>query len=84
MIRIGVIPYKSCSLIRHTGDSPKASVSLIFQQDSLLEEFSSFTLKSNVMKAMLRTCLLNRLREEMGKVYSVSVASSAGLYPSFL
>ena len=77
------IPYKSCSLIRHTGDSPKASVSLIFQQDSLLEEFSSFTLKSNVMKAMLRTCLLNRLREEMGKVYSVSVASSAGLYPSF-
>ena len=78
------IPHKSRSLIHHTGDSPKASVSLIFQQDSLLEEFSSFTLKSNVMKAMLRTCLLNRLREEMGKVYSVSVASSAGLYPSFL
>ena len=79
-----IIPHKSCSLIHYTGDSPKASVSLTFQQDSLLGEFNSLTLKSNIMKAMLRTCLLNRLREEMGKVYSVSVASSAGLYPSFL
>lgn len=78
------IPHESCSLIRHTGDSPKATVSLIFQQDSLIGELPLLTLKSNVMKSMLRSCLLNRLREEMGKVYSVSVASSAGLYPSFL
>lgn len=72
------------SLIMRAGDSPKASVSLIFQQDSLQGDFKAYTLKSTVMAAMLRTRLLNKLREEMGKVYSVSVASSAGKYPTFL
>lgn len=78
------VPYKNDSLIHRTGDSPKATVSLIFQQDSLIEDFRSLSLKADVMKAILRTSLLNLLREKMGKVYSVSVASSAGLYPSFL
>ena len=72
------------SLVSYTGDSPKASVTLIYQRDLPVDDFRSFTLKSNVMAAVLRSRLLKSLREEMGKVYSVSVSSSAGKYPSFL
>jgi len=41
-------------------------------------------MKADMMKAVLRTALLKRLREQMGKVYSVSVTSSSGQYPTFL
>lgn len=79
-----MIPRKDVVLERHDGDSPKAIVSLAFQQDTLLGDFRAYLLKQNVLKAVLRTSLLNHLREEMGKVYSVSVAASATRYPNFL
>lgn len=79
-----MIPRKNVVLERHDGDSPKAIVSLAFQQDTLQGDFRTYLLKQNVLKAVLRTSLLNHLREEMGKVYSVSVSASATRYPNFL
>lgn len=67
------IPRKNTEFIRKVGDSPKALVSLIFQQDTLSEQLRSFNLKSDIVKAIVRTKLLRELREKMGMVYSVSV-----------
>ncbi len=78
------IPHDSRQLVSYTGDSQKASVSLIYQQDKPFDDDRTRDIKSDIMKSILRSVLLNRLREEMGKVYSVSVAASATPYPSFL
>ncbi len=76
------LSYKSKVLHRHTGDTPKASVILVYQQDSLPESQNIMSIKSGLLKDVLRTKLLGRLREEMGMIYSVSVSSSSTLYPS--
>ncbi|MCI1682023.1 MAG: insulinase family protein [Bacteroides sp.] len=78
------IPTETVSLERHTGNSPKAVVSLIFQNAHMPEDFQQFQLKSEILRDLLKTTLRTHLREEMGKVYGVSVKSAAGLYPSFL
>lgn len=75
------ISYRHKELHRHTGDTPKASVMLVYQQDSLPESQNIMGIKSNLLKSALRTKLLGRLREDMGKIYSVSVNSSSTLHP---
>jgi predicted Zn-dependent peptidase len=58
---------------------------LVYQQDRLgNEDPGMLEIKAEMLKAVLRSILLKRLREEMGKVYSVSVSSASGPYPSFL
>lgn len=80
----GSIPQKNIEFTRKVGDSPKALVSLIFQQDTLSEQLRSFNLKSDIVKAIIRTKLLAELREKMGMVYSVSVSIGATQYPALL
>lgn len=76
------ISYREKIFHRHTGNTPKATVMLIYQQDSLPEGPNIMAVKSRILQNALRTKLLGRLREEMGKVYSVGVSSSSTLYPA--
>ena len=79
------IPREDVSLIRHTAKTEKAVVSLVFQND----ERPACTMEENSIlltdvKSVLRTALLKRLREDMGKVYSVGVSAAGGLFPTYL
>ena len=79
------IPREDVSLIRHTAKTEKAVVSLVFQND----ERPACTMEENsilltAVKSVLRTALLKRLREDMGKVYSVGVSAAGGLFPTYL
>lgn len=76
------LSYRSKKYHRYTGDDPKASVMLIYQQDSLPDSPNIMAIKSKMLQNALRTKLLARLREEMGMIYSVGVSSSSTLYPS--
>ena len=78
------IPQHDVELIRYTNDQPKAMVSLVYQQDRPMGNFLEQELKGTVLKSLLRTVLLKRLREEMGRVYSVSASVAASQYPSYL
>ena len=78
------IPHSNTELIRRTYDQPKAMVTLVCQQDEPQGSLAEQELKGNALKAILRTALLKRLREDMGKVYSVSASIGATQYPSFL
>jgi len=78
------IPKDSVKFERKAGDSPKAVVSLVFQQDQIGENMRMFDLKGDMMQAVLRTKLMKVLREELGMVYSVSMSSGATLHPSAL
>jgi zinc protease len=80
--RGGTIPRQPLVFDRAAGDSPKAHVSLVFQQDTLDKDFRMYDLEGDIMKAVLRTKLLKKLREDMGMVYSVSVSASATLHPA--
>ena len=80
-----VIPQKDTSLVRHTSRTERTLVSLYFQS----EERPGLSHVENQMelgavKAVLRTALMARLREDMGKVYSVGVSSSSTALPSYL
>lgn len=63
------------------GDSPKATVSLIYQQHTLLKSLPQTDLLNQVVKNLIRNRLLKKLREEMGAVYSVSVSASSTKQP---
>lgn len=80
-----VVPRRDTSLIRHTSKTERTMVSLIFQGTnspglSVVEN----QMELGAVKAVLRTALMKRLREDMGKVYSVGVSSSAAKYPSYI
>lgn len=80
-----VIPARDTSLIRHTSKTERTIVSLIFQGTSnpgrtVIEN----QMELGAVKAVLRTALMKRLREDMGKVYSVGVSSASSIYPSYL
>jgi zinc protease len=79
-----VLPQKEQVLERRASDSPKASVTLAFQEDQIAGSLQLFELKSDMVKSVLRMKLLAKLREEMGMVYSVSVSAGATLYPRML
>lgn len=78
------IPQHDQTLIRRTNDQPKAMVSLVYQQDRPQGSLHEQELKGDVLKALLRTVLLRRLREDMGRVYSVTTSVAATLYPTYL
>lgn len=80
----GKIPVESVVFSRKAGDSPKAVVSLIFQQDSIDGSIMDLNLKNDVAKGILRMKLLAVLREKMGMVYSVGVSVGATQHPSAL
>ncbi|WBL26721.1 M16 family metallopeptidase [Zunongwangia sp. HGR-M22] len=63
------------------GDSPKATVSLIYQQNTILKSLPETDLLNQVVKNLIRNRLLKKLREEMGAVYSVSVSASSTKQP---
>ena len=69
---------------RKAGDSPKSTVSMIFQQTSLPLELDLFNLQSELLVNVLKMKLIKALREEMGMVYSVGVNASATIRPSVL
>jgi zinc protease len=79
-----VIPHKAQVLERRASDSPKASVTLSFQEDKIEGSLQLFDLKADMVKAVLRMKLLAKLREEMGMVYSVSVSVGSTLHPNML
>lgn len=77
-------PVKDIDFQRKAGDAPKATVSLIYQGTSVSESMSSFEMKNELMKTVLRTNLLKELREALGMVYSVGVSVSGTKHPADL
>ena len=80
-----VVPQKDTSLVRHTAKTEKTVVSLVFQNTAR----PAMGMKENelylgAIKAVARTALLARLREDMGKVYSVGVSTACTQFPSYL
>ena len=69
-------------LERKVGDSPKATVSLVFQQKEIPISLSTYNLQNKMLCDVVKMKLLNELREKMGMVYSVGVTSGATLHPS--
>ena len=78
------IPHTPQRFIRHTGTKERANVMLVYQTDKPLGGYHETDIKGDIMSAVLRSMLLKRLREDMGKVYSVSVSASTTPYPSYL
>lgn len=72
------------SIVHTDGNSPKASVSMVYQQDSTVESLPDRDLENKVIKDIIRSRLLKELREELGAVYSVGVTASTTLQPSYL
>jgi zinc protease len=79
-----VIPETPVTFERSVGDNPKSVVSLVFQSHDLSEDLNRYKIKAEMLKSVLRTRLLQTLREEMGKVYSVGVSVGATMHPSIL
>lgn len=77
-------PVENIDFQRKAGDAPKATVSLIYQGTNVSEGMSSFELKNELMKTVLRTNLLKELREALGMVYSVGVSVSGTKHPADL
>ncbi|MGB7843262.1 MAG: insulinase family protein, partial [Salinimicrobium sp.] len=73
---------ENIEMIRRTGESPRASVSLIFQEKEEIDNLQALELRNKMVKDVLKSVLLKRLREEMGAVYSVSVSASSTVVPS--
>ncbi len=69
---------------RKAGDSPKSTVSLVFQQTSIPMGLDMFNLQSELLVNVLKMKLTKILREEMGMVYSVGVNASATIRPAVL
>ncbi|MCK9179715.1 MAG: insulinase family protein [Bacteroides sp.] len=67
---------------RADSPSPKATVSLIYQDYEIPENERIDELKGEFFKSILRMKLLKTLREEMGMIYSVGVSVGATNYPS--
>ena len=74
---------KTKQVIRErVSDSPKASVTLITQQDQVPKDLHVYNLKQDILADVIRMKLQEQLREQMGMVYSVGVSASSIPYPS--
>ena len=80
----GQIRTENEKFIRKAGNSPKATVSLIFQQVDFPNEIDIFKLQSNIADDILRMKFLQQLREEKEMIYSISVSTGATFYPAKL
>lgn len=69
------------TFIKYDGDTPKATVWLTYQSNSIPMDYQDYQLRTDIATAVLRTQFLKELREEMGKVYSVGVTGSSTLLP---
>ena len=78
------IPHQYIEFISPTNDQPKATVTLTFQQDRPEGDLQRQEVYGAALKSVLRSALLKRLREDMGKVYSVSTSVASGRYPTYL
>jgi predicted Zn-dependent peptidase len=78
------IPHRDVAFVRSTSDQQKAMVSLVWQQDQAVGDLQVQEVYASALKSILRSALLKRLREDMGKVYSVSASVASGRYPSYL
>lgn len=78
----GKVRTTAASLQRLAGDSPKATVSLVYQHQQIEGGLSAFNLRNQLLCEIVKVKLLSELREKMGMVYSVGVVSGATLYPS--
>lgn len=75
---------KPVDFIKAGGDSPKASFSLVFQQDAPIKNVASLEIKNEILEAILKLELNKRLREDLGVVYGVSVSVSTTKHPKSL
>lgn len=75
---------ENVEMIRRTGENPRASVSLIFQQKEEIEDLRALELRNKMVKDVLKSVLLKHLREELGAVYGVSVSVSSTVAPSHI
>ena len=78
------IPHCYTEFVSPTNDQPKATVTLTFQQDCPKGDLQRQQVYGTALKSILRSALLKRLREDMGKVYSVSTSVASGRYPTYL
>lgn len=78
------IPHSYTEFVSPTNDQQKASVMLTFQQDNAVGDLQRQEVYAAALKSILRSALLKRLREDMGKVYSVSASIASGRYPTYL
>ena len=78
------IPHRYTEFVSPTNDQQKATVTLTFQQDRPVGDLQRQEVYGSALKSVLRSALLKRLREDMGKVYSVSASVASGRYPSYL
>lgn len=78
------IPHRYTEFISPTYDQQKATVTLTFQQDRPQGNLQRQEIYASALKSILRSALLKRLREDMGKVYSVSASVASGRYPTYL
>lgn len=78
------IPHRYTEFISPTNDQQKATVTLTFQQDRPEGNLQRQEVYGAALKSVLRSALLKRLREDMGKVYSVSASVASGRYPTYL
>jgi len=78
------IPHHYTEFVSPTNDQKKASVMLTYQQDRPKGDLQRQEIYASALKAVLRSALLKRLREDMGKVYSVSASVASGRYPTYL
>lgn len=79
-----VVQQQTYRFERAVGDSPKATVSLITQKNSISEPIEIYNLKSDILSSVLKMKLQATLRERMGMIYSASVSASATPYPDAL
>lgn len=75
------IKKKTLNFIKEVGESPKATFSLIYQQDKRIKDISTLEIQNQLLEAVLKLELNKRLREDMGVVYGVSVSISATKHP---
>jgi zinc protease len=80
--RGGRVSTSADSLERKVGDSPKATVSLVYQRQDIPGSLEMFNLENQLLCEVVKVRLLNELREKMGMIYSVGVTSGATLYPT--
>lgn len=75
---------RETSVIQNVGDNAKSTVSLIFQSNKEITDYSKTKLLNDITSEIIRARLLEVLREKMGMIYSVSVQMSETRFPSDL
>lgn len=77
-----VVDCGNTSFVRHTGESPRAIVNLVFQQYNAIGSPEAENLRNSILSAIVKMKLLKSLREELGMVYSVGVLANSSIHPS--